>query len=41
MIEGTVVSVMTTSDEVVALFPAPSVAVHSTVVVPRPKEVGV
>ncbi len=38
--DGAVVSTITTKDDVVALFPAPSVAVHSTVVVPSAKEVG-
>ncbi len=39
--EGAVVSTITTSEEVVAVFPAPSVAVQTTVVVPRENEVGV
>ncbi len=41
VIEGAPLSPITTSEEVVAKFPASSVAVHTTVVVPRPKEVGV
>ncbi len=40
VIEGAVVSTMTTREEDVALFVAASVAVHTTVVVPSPNEVG-
>ncbi len=39
-IEGSAVSVMTTSEEVVAAFPESSVDVHTTVVVPSPKDDG-